>query len=76
VCFVSICIYIITLSFAQKHEFLARELFHAAFLSCWVQLYDKLKDDLRGNVEIALNSPTISAEIVQVCVYVYVYVNV
>ncbi|KAI8813143.1 armadillo-type protein [Cladochytrium replicatum] len=45
---------------------LARELFNAGFVSCWGELYDQFQDELVDSLKIALKSPTIPMEIVQV----------
>lgn len=44
---------------------LARELFNAAFLSCWGELYDQFQDELVRSLETALTSPNIPPEILQ-----------
>lgn len=50
---------------AQKYPQLARELFNAAFVSCWTELYDQYQDDLVRSLEAAFKSPTIPPEILQ-----------
>ena len=48
---------------------LARELFNAAFVSCWGELYDQYRDSLMRALETALSeekSPHIPAEVLQV----------
>jgi FKBP12-rapamycin complex-associated protein len=44
---------------------LARELFNAAFVSCWTELYDQFQDELVKSMETALLSPTVPPEILQ-----------
>ncbi|GAO47492.1 hypothetical protein G7K_1698-t1 [Saitoella complicata NRRL Y-17804] len=44
---------------------LARELFNAAFVSCWTELYDQYQDELVRAIETALISPNIPPEILQ-----------
>ena len=51
---------------AQKHHLLARELFTAAFASCWSELSDEYEDDLVRCLEIAFNSSNIPPELITV----------
>ncbi|KAJ3221904.1 phosphatidylinositol kinase- protein kinase tor1, partial [Clydaea vesicula] len=44
---------------------LAKELFNAAFVSCWADLGDQYKHDLVQSLEMALNSANIPLEILQ-----------
>ncbi|MBW0475655.1 hypothetical protein O181_015370 [Austropuccinia psidii MF-1] len=44
---------------------LARELFNAAFVSCWTELYDRYQIELVAAIQTALSSPTIPPEITQ-----------
>ncbi|KAI9604455.1 hypothetical protein KEM48_000690 [Puccinia striiformis f. sp. tritici PST-130] len=44
---------------------LARELFNAAFVSCWMELFDRYQVELVAAIQIALSSPTIPPEITQ-----------
>ncbi|ORY80056.1 PtdIns-3-kinase tor2 [Protomyces lactucae-debilis] len=44
---------------------LARELFNAAFVSCWTELYEQYQDELVRAIETALTSPNIPPEILQ-----------
>jgi FKBP12-rapamycin complex-associated protein len=44
---------------------LARELFNAAFVSCWTELYEQYQDELVRAIETALISPNIPPEILQ-----------
>jgi len=50
---------------ASKYPPLARELFNAAFLSCWTELYDVYQDDLIHSLETTFKSKNIPPEIVQ-----------
>jgi FKBP12-rapamycin complex-associated protein len=50
---------------AGAYHPLARELFNAAFVSCWGELYDQFQDELVRSLETALTSPTIPPEILQ-----------
>ena len=52
-------------SLANVYFPLARELFNAAFLSCWGELYDQFQDELVKSLEVALTSPTIPPETLQ-----------
>ncbi|KAH0559920.1 hypothetical protein GP486_003558 [Trichoglossum hirsutum] len=45
---------------------LAKELFNAAFVSCWTELYDQYQEELVRSIEIAITSPHISPEILQI----------
>ena len=51
---------------AQKHHLLARELFTAAFASCWGELSDEYEDDLVRCLEIAFNSSNLPPELITV----------
>ncbi|KAJ3290058.1 phosphatidylinositol kinase- protein kinase tor1 [Borealophlyctis nickersoniae] len=53
-------------SLAGVYYPLARELFNASFVSCWSELYDQFQDELVRSLEIALTSPTIPPEILQI----------
>ncbi|KAI0091642.1 phosphatidylinositol 3-kinase [Irpex rosettiformis] len=44
------------MSLVDVHTPLARELFNAAFLSCWTELYDQYQEDLVRSIEHALTS--------------------
>lgn len=44
---------------------LARELFNAAFVSCWMELFERYQIELVAAIQIALSSPTIPPEITQ-----------
>ncbi|KAF3938362.1 hypothetical protein ABW19_dt0205056 [Dactylella cylindrospora] len=45
---------------------LAKDLFNAAFVSCWVELYDQYQEELVRSIEHALTSPNIPPEILQI----------
>ncbi|KAF8064841.1 phosphatidylinositol 3-kinase [Lyophyllum atratum] len=46
------------------HPPLATELFNAAFLSCWTNLYDQYQEDLVRAIEFAITSTTTPSEVV------------
>lgn len=50
---------------AAVYNPLAKELFNAAFVSCWTELYDQYQDELVRSIETALTSPNITPEILQ-----------
>jgi FKBP12-rapamycin complex-associated protein len=50
-------------SLASVYHPLARELFNAAFVSCWTELYDQNQDELMQSIESALRSSNIPPEI-------------
>ena len=50
---------------AQAYSPLAKELFHAAFVSCWYELAVPLQENLVRSLELAFRSPTIPPEILQ-----------
>ncbi len=50
---------------AKRNRTLARELFNAAFLSCWTELNDAMKDNLIQNLQTALRLST-PPEILQI----------
>ncbi|KAG2232165.1 hypothetical protein INT48_006039 [Thamnidium elegans] len=54
---------------ASKYTPLARELFNAAFVSCWNELYDQYVDELVRSLEVALKAPNIPPEIIQVLLH-------
>lgn len=54
---------------ASAYTPLARELFNAAFVSCWNELYDQYKDELVGSLEVALKAPNIPPEIIQILLH-------
>lgn len=45
---------------------LARSLFNSAFVSCWTELYDQYQEELVRAIEVALTSPNIPPEILQI----------
>jgi FKBP12-rapamycin complex-associated protein len=45
---------------------LARTLFNSAFVSCWTELYDQYQEELVRSIEVALTSPSIPPEILQI----------
>lgn len=51
---------------AQSYAPLARELFNAAFVSCWCELNETYKDNLVQSLYIAFHSSSIPPEILQV----------
>ncbi|KAI0825631.1 FAT domain-containing protein [Irpex lacteus] len=57
------------MSLVDVHTPLARELFNAAFLSCWTELYDqyqltRIQEDLVRSIEYALTSQTAPSDLV------------
>ncbi|KAI7861526.1 armadillo-type protein [Spinellus fusiger] len=48
---------------------LARELFNAAFVSCWNELYDQYKEELVHSLEVALKAPNTPPEIIQILLH-------
>lgn len=54
---------------ASVYTPLARELFNAAFVSCWNELYDQYKDELIMSLEVALKAPNIPPEIIQILLH-------
>ena len=51
---------------ASLYQPLAKDLFNAAFMSCWTELYDQYQEELLRSLEIALTSPHIPPEILQI----------
>jgi len=45
---------------------LAKDLFNAAFVSCWTELYEQYQEELVRSIETALTSPNIPPEILQI----------
>jgi serine/threonine-protein kinase mTOR len=45
---------------------LARSLFNSAFVSCWTELYEQYQEELVRSLEVALTSPMIPPEILQI----------
>ena len=54
-----------TNALAGVYHPLARELFNAAFVSCWTELYDQFQDELVKSIEAALNATNVPPEILQ-----------
>ncbi|KAF8892145.1 phosphatidylinositol 3-kinase [Infundibulicybe gibba] len=52
------------MSLVDQHSPLAKELFNAAFLSCWGELYDQYQEDLVRSIEFAITSNTAPAEVI------------
>eukprot|EP00471_Norrisiella_sphaerica_P000306 CAMPEP_0184486668 /NCGR_PEP_ID=MMETSP0113_2-20130426/8143_1 /TAXON_ID=91329 /ORGANISM="Norrisiella sphaerica, Strain BC52" /LENGTH=1615 /DNA_ID=CAMNT_0026868649 /DNA_START=27 /DNA_END=4875 /DNA_ORIENTATION=+ len=50
---------------ARKYGPLWRELFNPAFISCWMELEDKLQDELIYHLEFAIQATNIPPEVVQ-----------
>ncbi|KAF9582493.1 phosphatidylinositol kinase- protein kinase tor1, partial [Lunasporangiospora selenospora] len=50
---------------ANSFQPLARELFNSAFMSCWTSLTEQFQTELAEAIKTALQSPTISPEIIQ-----------
>ena len=53
-------------SLAGIYQPLARDLFNAAFMSCWTELYDQYQEELVCTLEKVLTSPNISPDILQI----------
>ncbi|KAJ7026840.1 FAT domain-containing protein [Mycena alexandri] len=53
------------MSLVETQSPLAKELFNAAFLSCWSELYEQYQDHLVRSIEIALTSPTTPSEVIR-----------
>ena len=51
---------------AGVYQPLAKDLFNAAFVSCWTELYPEFQEELVRSLEIALTSPHIPPEILQI----------
>ena len=51
---------------ASLYQPLAKDLFNVAFVSCWTELYDQYQMELVHSLELALVSPQIPPEILQV----------
>ncbi|KAI0078720.1 phosphatidylinositol 3-kinase [Panus rudis PR-1116 ss-1] len=52
------------MSLVEVHPPLAKELFNAAFISCWGELYDQYQEDLVRSIESAITSPFAPSEVV------------
>ncbi|KAL8826647.1 MAG: hypothetical protein Q9170_007322 [Blastenia crenularia] len=53
-------------SLAGVYQPLAKDLFNAAFISCWTELYEQYQENLMTALENAITSPNIPPEILQV----------
>ena len=53
-------------SLAGVYQPLSKDLFNVGFVSCWTELYDQYQEDLVHSLELALVSPQIPPEILQV----------
>ena len=53
-------------SLAGLYQPLAKDLFNSAFVSCWPELFEQYQEELIRSLEIALTSPTIPPEILQI----------
>ena len=53
-------------SLAGIYQPLAKDLFNAAFISCWTELYEGYQEELIKSLEAAITSPNIPPEILQV----------
>ncbi|KAJ7086196.1 atypical/PIKK/FRAP protein kinase [Mycena epipterygia] len=53
------------MSLVETQSPLAKELFNAAFLSCWTELYEQYQDHLVRSIEIALTSPITPSEVIR-----------
>ncbi|KAJ3911268.1 FAT domain-containing protein [Lentinula edodes] len=51
-------------SLAEVYAPLVKELFNAAFISCWVELYDQYQDSLIQTIETAFSARAISSDII------------
>ena len=69
---------------AQAYHPLARDLFHAAFVSCWQEISEQYQESLVRALQMAFRSNTIPAEILQdllnlgmlcmhYCMHLYLY---
>ncbi|KAJ7577108.1 phosphatidylinositol 3-kinase [Mycena floridula] len=52
------------MSLVDIHPPLAKELFNAAFLSCWTELYDQYQEDLVRSIELAITSSAAPPELI------------
>ncbi|KAK7686283.1 hypothetical protein QCA50_010507 [Cerrena zonata] len=52
------------MSLVDVHAPVAKELFNAAFISCWADLYDQYQEDLVRSIEFAITSPLAPSELV------------
>lgn len=49
---------------ADIHSPLAHDLFNAAFVSCWTELFDAYRDDLVKNLELAFDAPDVPDSVI------------
>ncbi|KAF9240696.1 phosphatidylinositol 3-kinase [Melanogaster broomeanus] len=52
------------MSLVEFHPPLAKELFNAAFISCWTELYDQYQEGLVHSIEAAITSSTAPSELI------------
>ncbi|KAF9647181.1 atypical/PIKK/FRAP protein kinase [Thelephora ganbajun] len=52
------------MTLVEIHPPLAKELFNAAFISCWGDLYDQYQEDLVRSIEFAITSPIAPSELI------------
>ncbi|KAH9990569.1 FAT-domain-containing protein [Russula vinacea] len=52
------------MSLVDVHPPLAKELFNAAFISCWRDLYEQYQEDLVRAIDYAITSPTAPSELI------------
>ncbi|KAN0137000.1 atypical/PIKK/FRAP protein kinase [Lactarius tabidus] len=52
------------MSLVDVHSPLAKELFNAAFISCWRELYEQYQEDLVRAIDRAITSPTAPSELI------------
>ncbi|KAG9313026.1 phosphatidylinositol 3-kinase [Chiua virens] len=52
------------MSLVEFHPPLAKELFNAAFISCWTELYDQYQEGLVRSIEAAITSPTAPSDLI------------
>ncbi|OCH96265.1 FAT-domain-containing protein [Obba rivulosa] len=52
------------MSLVDVHHPLAKELFNAAFISCWSELYDQYQEDLVRSIEYAITSSFAPSEVI------------
>eukprot|EP01114_Cavostelium_apophysatum_P007349 TRINITY_DN1943_c0_g1_i2.p1 TRINITY_DN1943_c0_g1~~TRINITY_DN1943_c0_g1_i2.p1 ORF type:complete len:2294 (+),score=720.41 TRINITY_DN1943_c0_g1_i2:229-7110(+) len=54
------------ISLANEHNSFSRQLFNAAFVSCWLELQDEDRHELVRAIQIGLASPSMPLEVMQV----------
>ncbi|KAF8448980.1 phosphatidylinositol 3-kinase [Boletus edulis BED1] len=52
------------MSLVEFHPPLAKDLYNAAFISCWTELYDQYQEGLVRSIEAAITSPTAPSELI------------